>query len=1365
MSIEENLEFLTNSVTSAGALPSQVTPHGGVVIDIVGLNGERVVIQKGLPFAVTGFLSSGFTYDLTSFAGFNQDVLDFLGGGFSEIGLRLSAAIPYGSDSTYGPEFGMGLALNNVQIGNVNDHHSIASNGNGAVLGGEIIDGFLTQTHCTTWIHIDDADTLANIYNSALSTQAIDIDAIFYKPPTDTSQVSYSFATGYPPDFSTLDNTAPVPDAEVFEISEDGTLSIDVDQLLDGDTDEDGDILQVVGVKNAINGTVELNQDTGQVSFMPDANFNGIATFDYVVSDGTVNVQQTVTVNVSPVNDAPYVIANPNKPDGHENAVYLQITEDQDFYISAEDILAQFADVDGDALTIHNYLGRDNEFPYLDDFTISFFEDGGVAIELSQNLDYFSDSFGVQIFDFNNGFTPLLYVQDTSGAITPVRFYIDIIPVQDAPIAIDDQFSGKVEDGIIRGNLFQDNGFGRDYDPDTGDSFTISNLSVGALDTDIVLPSGAVLRVQANGDFTYDPTNGFTDLDVGQIENDQFNYTIVDTVGDVSTATVVFDISTGVERFVDLTASDVNIEVGYAGEFGSLSWTIKNQGTTTAVSPWLNAIYVSTDDILDASDTLVDYNSLPIDLGAGDFYLQSVLIEMPEKPGTYYYFVLANDNLALNEIDLDNNVAASGQVTVTPQYRATAFVEQDTTIAGQSFTVSGYSYTQDGAAVPYKLVTVEIDNGLGSTYRNVVTDKNGFFTFDVPSKAETGGDISVRAYFPDYAAEDTEFEDSTHLIGMDFGRVGYSIDTISGTQKQYSFEIQNLSNVDITGLDIDISGIPNDWISDISVPEVLQADGSAVVYLTLDVPSDSQNQNLNAQITLTSDIGAVTSANVTVQNHVPKAELTVDTPNLEYGMLLGDVTFVTFTVENTGGAHSGPLTLDLPDVPWITLLSATNAQGLAPGDVSKITLALAPDSTLDIAKCQGALSVNSGGANVSIPFEFNAVSNETGTLAIEVTDQFTYFDPDAPLVENASIKIVNPITQEVIYDGKDEDGSLILNDLPSGYYDISISADEHGKFQKTVKVQSGETNDVLAFIPIQLVQYKWTVTQTETDDRYVVDINTTFKTSVPAPVIVIDPPVIDLFELQNYGDELVVDFTITNHGLIATNDVNINFSDNPNYEITMPFDQLDRLDGQSSVTIPVTIKYAPEFIANDQQPTSRGIPFDNCSLTYVVNHAYSCGKEDIIASEKGSVVNLWNPLTNSFFGDCSFDSVVNASSSTSGGSGESGNSWISASSGSGYSGDCGCDPEIFTSLLETIISIHPIIGPIYGGFKSELAIANDPSAAVGVIGNHVSSKFIPGPVGKICTAITLIDLIMQCINGGDGSGGGTGPLDYWREYF
>ena len=52
------------------------------------------------------------------------------------------------------------------------------------------------------------------------------------------------------------------------------------------------------------------NNGDGTFTFTPNENFNGEATLNFKVSDGTATVELTATVGIAPVNDAP-VISSP----------------------------------------------------------------------------------------------------------------------------------------------------------------------------------------------------------------------------------------------------------------------------------------------------------------------------------------------------------------------------------------------------------------------------------------------------------------------------------------------------------------------------------------------------------------------------------------------------------------------------------------------------------------------------------------------------------------------------------------------------------------------------------------------------------------------------------------------------------------------------------------------------------------------------------------------------------------------------------------------------------------------------------------------------------------------------------------------
>jgi len=105
------------------------------------------------------------------------------------------------------------------------------------------------------------------------------------------------------------DQGPPVAVGDVVGATEDQTAIIAANSLADNDSDPDGDPLTVIGVSNALHGSVVLNGD-GTVSFTPDADFNGAASFDYTIEDLAGNpATASVTVNVANVNDAPRNIA------------------------------------------------------------------------------------------------------------------------------------------------------------------------------------------------------------------------------------------------------------------------------------------------------------------------------------------------------------------------------------------------------------------------------------------------------------------------------------------------------------------------------------------------------------------------------------------------------------------------------------------------------------------------------------------------------------------------------------------------------------------------------------------------------------------------------------------------------------------------------------------------------------------------------------------------------------------------------------------------------------------------------------------------------------------------------------------------
>jgi D-Tyr-tRNAtyr deacylase len=153
-------------------------------------------------------------------------------------------------------------------------------------------------------------------------------------------------------------NDAPVAQSDSNSTAEDSTLTVNAaNGVLANDSDVDGDPLSVTQFTVAGDatvysagqtatiagvGTLQLNAD-GSYVFSPAANYNGsVPVATYTVSDGTATVTSTLTLTVTPVNDAPTTqLDNYTRVEGTTGSHISVLTND--------------SDVDGDTLTVAQF--------------------------------------------------------------------------------------------------------------------------------------------------------------------------------------------------------------------------------------------------------------------------------------------------------------------------------------------------------------------------------------------------------------------------------------------------------------------------------------------------------------------------------------------------------------------------------------------------------------------------------------------------------------------------------------------------------------------------------------------------------------------------------------------------------------------------------------------------------------------------------------------------------------------------------------------------------------------------------------------------------------------------------------------------
>ncbi|MBO6576375.1 MAG: tandem-95 repeat protein [Rhodothermales bacterium] len=159
-----------------------------------------------------------------------------------------------------------------------------------------------------------------------------------------------------------LGAAAPIAEDDEGTVAEDNPVVI---QVLVNDTDPNGDALTVISVSDPPNGTATVDQD-GNVVYTPDDDFFGTDSFTYEISDGGITTSATVTVTITPVNDAPRFDPDVSvfvfPLDGSQVFVGGEVFENP--VDSGEVITIDFneaVDVEGDALTYKWVLGSDEE--------------------------------------------------------------------------------------------------------------------------------------------------------------------------------------------------------------------------------------------------------------------------------------------------------------------------------------------------------------------------------------------------------------------------------------------------------------------------------------------------------------------------------------------------------------------------------------------------------------------------------------------------------------------------------------------------------------------------------------------------------------------------------------------------------------------------------------------------------------------------------------------------------------------------------------------------------------------------------------------------------------------------------------------
>jgi len=546
----------------------------------------------------------------------------------------------------------------------------------------------------------------------------------------------------------------------------------------------------------------------------------------------------------------------------------------------------------------------------------------------------------------------------------------------------------------------------------------------------------------------------------------------------------------------------------------------------------------------------------------------NVPVDVPEaltltlEIDTLHYHLGQPDAASISGLDTSRGVTLidtpySGTVdTISPPLSRGG---EDIVISGQAL-IDGTSTAL--ASVPLNLVITVA--GFERSYE-VITDPTGQYSLSFKPLVGESGSYSVAAIHPDVVARPQQGTFAIGRLLVDPGTI--NLRTARNLDQPLSVRASVFgSEAAVPGTNLRVvyeaadqtGGVLLPGIQITSPAPVSLGSGQTVADLNITFRADDAAPQSGALVLklLTDETGAdpVALLQVNFQLVQALANLHLGAGFLETGVVQGESINETLSIENVGIVDSEEVLITLlsadgrqaaPD--WISLTSAEQQASIKVGETRPIHLTISPPATLQDGHYQYQLRILDGGNVQNIPIGVTVSAAGQGSVLFYIADVYTGWDEDpedaveAQLgVEDAKISLVSERTPGVnSYDlTTGLDGSVLSPDVPVGWYRFRVTKQNHEELGGRVQIKSGVTVSRDLFLDFVLINVEWSVQEITLEDRYEIVLNAVFETNVPGAVVVAEPASVTLPDMDP-GDVYYGEFTLTNHGLIKAEDLEV----------------------------------------------------------------------------------------------------------------------------------------------------------------------------------------------------------------------------------
>lgn len=651
-----------------------------------------------------------------------------------------------------------------------------------------------------------------------------------------------------------------------------------------------------------------------------------------------------------------------------------------------------------------------------------------------------------------------------------------------------------------------------------------------------------------------------------------------------------------------LTISSTTVE---AGDSVMVSVTVYNRGAAGLAKGVTVCLYAS------PLQQMLTGIQLSQTLSVNSSVVLEQQVAMPASVGRYTLYAVVNEERQVKELHYTNNRSEEMPVIVTsPCHVLSITTDRQVCMPGDTVTISGRMEGSRSKQMPMEIYA--INNG----YRNaftVTTDNEGYFSGRFCPEVGRAGHFAIGVCYPSEGLD-------TEMAGVDY--YGLSADKrfvtcqmLKDIPYEGKLNITNKGSLPLHNVRVEIPEPQTGYTCRFDT--VKEIAGGASLEIPFTILSDTITEGINwllMPVRIISDESVSCDMTVYLYCRSAQGRLECSISSIETTVSVQEPRDISFTLVNTGLGKTGDISLGLPE--WIEPVTPRFIPSLATDETTDITLRIVPNEMLTEhlnLHITGYIGFNpSNCEGIRLPFTISPVSTNTGELRVDVCDEYTYYTDEHPHVEGAQVLVKDIYSHAVVTQGITNSDGVLDVTLPEGYYDISVTANNHDAYTNTVLVNPEDVTEVLVNLSVRAITVNWEVVETEVEDEYDIVTTVEYKTHVPMPVVVVESPdSVPVNQLQE-NESLVFNLTITNQGLIRAEDVTITLPHNSEDMLIEPlaYGTPFNLEAKQTVIMPVRVtrvqfpKPAPSREKDDNN-----LPHLRCKNDMFCLYYWDCGPD------------------------------------------------------------------------------------------------------------------------------------------------------------